>query len=149
MSGIEVAGLVLGALPLLISGMEHYRDGADRILDVVRYKAMIGDLVCYFDTATARFNLTCEKLLGSLTLSDAQFNELLETPGGEAWKQPFLEVQLSARLGRSYKAYSSTTIHLYKKINQLAGKLGLDKENDMKVLRRTSWSRNWRLMLPF
>lgn len=34
MSGVEVVGLVLGAIPLLISGLEHYAEGVETIRKV-------------------------------------------------------------------------------------------------------------------
>lgn len=38
MSGVEAAGLVLAAFPLLISALEHYRESAEVLKDWWRYK---------------------------------------------------------------------------------------------------------------
>lgn len=38
MSSIEIAGLVLGALPLLISALEHYKDITDPVKVFFRFK---------------------------------------------------------------------------------------------------------------
>lgn len=38
MSGVEAAGFVLAAFPLLISALEHYRESAEVLKDWWRYK---------------------------------------------------------------------------------------------------------------
>lgn len=44
MSGIEVAGLVLGALPVLIEAIDTYRKGITKVKSAIRKRAIIGKL---------------------------------------------------------------------------------------------------------
>jgi len=37
MSGIEIAGLVLGAIPLVISALEHYENSLDPTIAFIRW----------------------------------------------------------------------------------------------------------------
>jgi hypothetical protein len=39
MSGLEVAGIVLGALPLIICALENLRDGASRLGRLINFNA--------------------------------------------------------------------------------------------------------------
>lgn len=133
MSGFEVVGVVLGAVPLLISALEHYSDGIEIIGEMLEYREVVQDLVCSFDTATARFRLTCERLLAPLALPETTLLALLEDPESKAWEEEDLSAQLRKRLGTSYRPYSSSVKRLMKRVNKFAEKLGLDEENGLQV----------------
>ena len=45
-------GIVLSAIPLLMSASEHYSDGIEIIDEMLEYREVVEDLVCSFDTRT-------------------------------------------------------------------------------------------------
>src|SRR4051794_4057127 len=66
MSGFEVAGVVLGSLPLVISALEHYRDGLRSIQRWRKYERELQSLVRNLETERAKLQNVCEKLLVGL-----------------------------------------------------------------------------------
>ena len=105
--------------------------------DMWHYESRIADLITVFDSATVRYRLTCENLLGPLMLPDKQYTELLNNPRSSDWQNGQLGKRLERRLGYSYSPYSKLVVHLQKALMQFATKMGLDTENNMKVPART------------
>ena len=84
MSGIEVAGLVLGAFPLLIEAVNHYRATVSRkkLLRNLRLEKLIFDNICLHHL---------KGLVDDQYISNEQLHSLLQ---GEGWNidiQGFLE----------------------------------------------------------
>ena len=126
MSGVEVAGLVLGALPLLISGLEHYAAGMNTIKSMWEYEAVLEHLVSEFLLAQAIFKNSCEELLMPI-LSDDQATKLLEGPSPD-WQDPKLNQQLQKRLGSNYEIYTRVVRNLNRQIKLFTRKLELDEK---------------------
>lgn len=83
MSGVEVAGLALGAFPLLISALEHYRHLADAagVFWKIRreHRKWMHDLkICRL-----AFERNLQFLLLPLVADDDSIELLLNDPGGE------------------------------------------------------------------
>lgn len=54
MSGVEAAGFVLAAFPLLISALEHYRESAEVLKDWWRYKREYRKVKVRYEDPVAR-----------------------------------------------------------------------------------------------
>jgi hypothetical protein len=81
MSGIEVAGLILGSFPLLISALEHYRQSAEAlgVFWKIRreHKVWVHDLrICEL-----AFERNLEALLLPLIIDDDAVQDLIGDPG--------------------------------------------------------------------
>jgi hypothetical protein len=63
MSGIEVAGIVLGAIPLVISGLEHYSEGAQTIRSMWDYPKEFATLSRRLRVENETFRNTMELIL--------------------------------------------------------------------------------------
>lgn len=98
-----------------------------------QYEERIEDLITTFTACTAKYRLTCENLLVSLTLPDNDYTELLNNPNGEIWKNKELGEHIRQRLGDSHRAYSRLVARLQIALLKFASKLGLDPDNDMKA----------------
>jgi hypothetical protein len=122
---------------MLLTIFLQYRDALDTMKDMWHYESRIADLITIFDSATVRYRLTCENLLGPLMLPDKQYAELLNNPRSSDWQGVELGLRLEQRLGYSYPPYSKLVVHLQKALMKFATKMGLDAENNMKVLVRT------------
>src|SRR5438477_525694 len=116
MSGFEVAGAVLGSLPLIISALEHYSDGVrlkiwrtiraqlmwlqvSAIKNMQKYEAVFEYLHASFVTSLAIYRNSCEELLSPLALPDSKLYDLLEKTDGGSWEDPELNTSLRNRLG--------------------------------------------------
>ncbi|KAF4632645.1 hypothetical protein G7Y89_g5493 [Cudoniella acicularis] len=129
MSGFEVVGVVLGVVPLLISGLEHYNEGLVPIKDMLKYKYVVKELVRALNVARCRLRITCETLLTGL-VDDEELAMLLslDSLGGDAWKRPDLDRKLQERLDESYEGYMETIAHLAGLMFTFAKKMGLNSK---------------------
>ncbi|KAF4827165.1 hypothetical protein CGCTS75_v008447 [Colletotrichum tropicale] len=97
----EIAGLVLGAVPLLISALEHYRDIID---PVVRFKNWRGDLKnnvrrLAVERATYHDNL---RVFLSKAVRSNDTEEMISDPQSELWTDDDLTGDLKDEWGSSY-----------------------------------------------
>jgi Tfp pilus assembly protein PilO len=131
MSGIEVVGLVLGAVPLVISALEHYAEGVETIRRAVRYKKELTDLVHDLQAEYLIYQDTTEWLLRSL-VTESELQHLLEDldqyPHCARWKDQELEQSLEKQLGRSYDLYLKTVEDMNDVMKQFKARLDLSKE---------------------
>src|ERR1700730_10468611 len=115
MSGFEVAGIILGSIPLLISGLEYYSKGVSTIKNMKAYESVLETMITDFITSSMIYRNSCEELLSPLMLPDAKFYELLNDPKSKAWDSDELGKELRNRLGDSYKPYKSAVEKLNKR----------------------------------
>jgi hypothetical protein len=150
MSGFEVAGVVLGSIPLIIVALEHYSQGVrDPVLDSMRllttlqlstirsmqkYEEVFEHLHASFVTIACIYRNTCEELLSPLALSDAQLYQLLEDHEASSWDSPKLNEALRNRLGSNYLPFKSLVKQLNKKLNLFGRKLQLCENFQVSVV---------------
>jgi hypothetical protein len=89
MSGLEIAGIVLGSLPLIISAVEHYATLARTVRSAVKYKTELKILKHDLDAECIIFLDTLERVLDGLVPA-RQFEELLKNPESALWKDATL-----------------------------------------------------------
>ncbi|KAF2490602.1 hypothetical protein BU16DRAFT_518033 [Lophium mytilinum] len=128
MSGFEIAGAVLGSIPLIISALEHYADGVATIKSMKKYEGVFDDLHVSLITSLSIYRNSCEELLGPLALPDSQLYELLEKIDGSAWEDVGLSERLRERLGSNYLPFRTSVKQLNKRVVLFGQKLRL-KQN--------------------
>ncbi|KAH7389317.1 hypothetical protein DE146DRAFT_635047 [Phaeosphaeria sp. MPI-PUGE-AT-0046c] len=128
MSGLEVAGVVLGAFPLLISGIEHWRDVAKvgGFFWQLRkeYKKCQQDIA--YHEVLYKNNL--KELLLPLFPDADEVAKLIADPGGQQWGDMALQERLERRLHDSYQSYQDTISEMNEIAEQLKKELCFDKE---------------------
>ena len=125
MSGFEIVGVILGALPLVISALEHYAQGASTAKRFWRYKPELKSLLRQIKTENAIFVNTCEALLTGIVHVD-QMAFFLENPGGQLWRDPKIEKKIEERLKGAYEGYSETVVDMNAVLEKFMEKLKLD-----------------------
>lgn len=126
MSGIEVAGLVLGAFPLIISCLEHWHKAAKvggffwRVRK--EYEICLHD--AQFNEILYRKNL--EELLLPIMTDEIEMAHLIGDPGGIGWSDPALRDRLEARLQKSYGLYMGILGEMNETAKELRKHLSLD-----------------------
>ncbi|KAF2005541.1 hypothetical protein P154DRAFT_518305 [Amniculicola lignicola CBS 123094] len=127
MSGFEIAGVVLGSLPLIISAMEHYAQGIATAKRFWKYKSEMRSLILQINTERGIFINTLEQLLTGLIRVE-HMTEFLANPGGEPWQDQGIETKLKDRLRGAYQIYVDNVqgmeVSLMKMMELL--KLGVD-----------------------
>ncbi|EXF79645.1 hypothetical protein CFIO01_12955 [Colletotrichum fioriniae PJ7] len=63
MSGFEVAGVVLGVLPLVIDALAEYREGKGALSTLLKFKGLLDDLIHQLSTQKTAFYLDILQLL--------------------------------------------------------------------------------------
>lgn len=125
MSGIEIAGLVLGAFPILISGIEAYRNGLKPLKIWRRYRKHIAHFSTTVEIQELFFDTHLRDLLAPIAASPEDLQALLHSPGGPAWKTPELAEKLKVRLSRFYEPYMKTVANINETLAELQNSLGI------------------------
>ncbi|KAK4694823.1 hypothetical protein P7C71_g2816, partial [Lecanoromycetidae sp. Uapishka_2] len=126
MSGIEVAGFVLAAFPILISALEDYRQGWEILEDWWKIKREYKKCKNDLNIERLVFDENLEQLLSPLVHNDDEMEKLLAEPGGKLWKDAGLEHGLKERLPKSYGIYLETIHEILTIMDSLKKELGVD-----------------------
>lgn len=105
MSGIEIVGLLLGSVPLVISALEHYKEGIDIISDFRNYRSTLKALKVKLSIQEELYRGTLKRLLLpelSLFEVDALFPEPGSEGSGALWGTKDIEDKLRRRLGAKF-----------------------------------------------
>lgn len=71
MSGVEVAGLVLGALPMLIAALGQFKAGRGLVATLLRWRLLAGDIIHALGIQKELFHLSLKGLLRDAGLQEA------------------------------------------------------------------------------
>ncbi|KAF2737057.1 hypothetical protein EJ04DRAFT_410694, partial [Polyplosphaeria fusca] len=126
MSGIEIAGLVLGAFPILIYALESYREGAEGLVDWWQIKRAYTRCRQDLTYHQLMFEGNVERLLSPLVVDDDELKSLMADPAGQAWEDKELEERLKARLPKSYKLFLEIMGDINKLMESLKKELGIN-----------------------
>ncbi|TGZ82117.1 hypothetical protein EX30DRAFT_215677 [Ascodesmis nigricans] len=97
MSGLELAGVVLGVFPLVVSGMRFYYEGCEKIKEMRHYREVLKEFIRECDMESAKFINTCENLFEDI--APEHVSELTSPSGAPAiWKSESIQSRLRARL---------------------------------------------------
>lgn len=137
MSGFELAGVILAAFPLVISGLEHWREVAT-IWGFYRriskeYRKSHSDLL-YHEILYKR-NL--EKLLSPLVEEPNRADKvarLISDPSSQEWKDRTIQERLEMRLKDSYSLYMVIMSELKEAMEAFGKDLSLGDQNIQRKL---------------
>ncbi|KAK4985214.1 hypothetical protein LTR50_006108 [Elasticomyces elasticus] len=128
MTGVEVAGLLLGTFPLLISGLEHYNETRNVIGQWRNIKQQYKKCKRAIELHQVLYESNLQKFLLPIIVSYEEIEELVSAPLGSRWKDPELEETLQSRLPpRAYNVYLETITEMNGVMRDLQKELGLDK----------------------
>ena len=102
MSGLEVAGVVLGAIPVVLAALEIGGNAYGRVKGWSGYKVIIKRYQIVLEAQHAIFQNTLLLLLEDV-LPPLEIEILLKDPAGSAWEDPRLKAKLrDERLGEDF-----------------------------------------------
>jgi hypothetical protein len=119
MSGIEIAGLVLGAIPVLISALDVYREGAENARDWWRIERSYNKCRNDLSFHGVVFEGNVERFLLPMVVGDDELRLLMDDPAGSGWEDPELEHRLKWRLPKSYDLFLITIEEILQLIDSL------------------------------
>jgi hypothetical protein len=115
MSGVEAAGLVLGAVPILISSLERLRRlGAKSSRTQRDYQRLRHEL----DLNLVLFRRTLEVLFAD-SLQSNELNDLLSNPTSPQWQSPNVEAALRRALGTAYPDFLDLTVQIFETVSSI------------------------------
>jgi hypothetical protein len=111
MSGFEIVGVVLGALPLIITAFENLHSFADKLNLLTNFNSEHREVWNKVKDEETMYRMQLRILLTPLVrdgdLTQAQLETLLSNPNSDAWREAALGTALKKRLGESYDRYLS------------------------------------------
>lgn len=130
MSGVEIAGLVLGALPLVIHTLESYSQGVKSVKRFIKYRRELESVHRRLGLEVEMFRNICEELLTGLVPAD-KITDMLDGPTGPAWSDPDIEQLLKKRLQRSHTGFLSTVKDLVAALEEFKTRLKVDEAGEV------------------
>ncbi|CAJ2511366.1 Uu.00g069910.m01.CDS01 [Anthostomella pinea] len=127
MSGLEVAGLVLGALPLVITALEHYESSIDHAKAFYKYEYELERTMSELWMEHLNYDMTLKTLLMGIT-SPLELEEMMNQPDSPLWKSNELAAELQDKLGVAYNAYLHIIKQMEKQVKDLFNALSIDRQ---------------------
>ncbi|QSS61047.1 hypothetical protein I7I51_05855 [Histoplasma capsulatum] len=137
MSGLEIAGIVLGAFPLIIHLADGYMNGVHTIQGWARHQRQLMHLKQLLETEQTRFLNTCDSLFRACTnASTSEIETLLAgvDPAGAEWAK--YQESLRGMLGRSYDPYIATIVDMNNALEEMKEILNRYKKSPGSKCRR-------------
>lgn len=124
MSGFEVAGIVLGSIPLVISALGQYKKGIATVRNWRRYERVLGRLITNLEVERVRLQDVFEKLLFRL-VPESQIDSMVGERLDPAWLDAGLQDKIKARLYRSFEVFEGRVKDIEGAIEEMIEKLDL------------------------
>jgi hypothetical protein len=119
MSSAQVVGLVLGAIPLVISGLEHYKNTVSVIAASSQHAKL--------EIEQIKEELVYQRLLLQDTLKvllpKADLHEFLSDPTSSKWQSEEIESLLRQSLGDEYSIFASLVSRLFDAVSSVENSL--------------------------
>jgi hypothetical protein len=125
MVGLEIAGVVLGSLPLVISALEHYAEGINTAKKYWRHKSEVRSLILQITTERGIFINTLELLLTGIVRIE-RMTDYISEPRRDKWQA--IEEPLKDRLRNVYDIYFDNVRSMEISLKQMMEKLALTPE---------------------
>ncbi|KAL2845069.1 hypothetical protein BJY01DRAFT_247886 [Aspergillus pseudoustus] len=114
MSGLEIAGVVLGAIPLILSLLEKY-SSINKLLSFQSTRAELQEVVAVLERVSTRFQRVVETLLQRI-LDPQQASEMLLGLDHESWSNPTVQAGILTLLGPSTDYFNALCFVFNEKI---------------------------------
>ncbi|KAK5999132.1 hypothetical protein PT974_01521 [Cladobotryum mycophilum] len=98
MSGIEVAGLVLGAFPILLNCLEYYKKGFEPLEEWWNFRTKFISFIDDIRHQQMKYQDTLTRLLDPIVTDNKTLTELIDDPRNPRWKDGSLTGPLEQRL---------------------------------------------------
>jgi len=123
-TGIEVAGLVLGAFPLAIEAIKAYASGIQTMKDIIKYKEGLDWFELRLSIEHFHFQETMVGLLEE-DYSPDDIQRLVSDPGGGLWKATHVQASLQRWIrgrGEGVKLFLQIVERLHRTLREVTAK---------------------------
>jgi hypothetical protein len=140
MSGFEIAGVVLGAFPILCDAFKDLRDRYKDVQTWWQFEREFEDFVSDVWREYIAFSQMIDILVEPLVnLTDEEREMLQSNPQSVLWAAPHVQTELEQRIhAKYYKWFRTQLMDINNNINALHGLLPIGKV----CLHHTAWSQS-------
>lgn len=124
---MEAAGLVLGVIPLVIKGLQTYRDILSSMKSAQRD---LDDMISILTAEQQILQNTCQILLRGI-VPNSQLDAITADPCGPDWKK--YDVEIDTRLHRSSTVFKKTVTEMKKAVDELQQKLAVTENGEVRI----------------
>ncbi|RKK07326.1 hypothetical protein BFJ68_g9339 [Fusarium oxysporum] len=122
MSGFEVAGIVLGSIPIVVSALQCYMNGLGTLQNFRSYKRILRSLILTLKTEHVNLQNICEKLLTGIA-PQTRIEEMIRDPFGDLWREEEIFNKLRLRLWSSLQVFDDRVQDMREAIEEMIEKL--------------------------
>jgi cysteinyl-tRNA synthetase len=97
MSGIEVAGLVFGVVPIVVEILKSYSTAKRRLTTFQKHAEVVCDIHLRFQVAAANFNNDCRLLLQAVVTHPGDVSEMIGDPKHRGWQEQGSDIEKRLR----------------------------------------------------
>lgn len=123
MSGVEVAGLVLGAFPVLLEAIKSYREAHDKIQTFKHSIKQLQIVDAQFRVCKLNFLNECRLLLNLVLPDEAVSKEMIQNVNHQLWRDDQLRLQLEDLLEEHVEACATIVADTHSIIKELNTRL--------------------------
>ena len=105
MSGVEIAGLVLGAIPLLIAALEHYETFIGPAKAFAKFFGELDRTIRELKLVRFTFEQSIEVLLRPCVVDDQELEQMIGNTQHALWQDSAIEKEMRRTLGKAYAIY--------------------------------------------
>ncbi|KAK6720860.1 hypothetical protein SNK05_003953 [Fusarium graminearum] len=145
MSGFEVAGIVLGSLPLLVTALETY---CKLMRDWGKAQSELKSLNRQLTTERAKLYNVCD-LLVSDVVPQRDIEPMLLSPFGPLWRVPETNERIRRRLWDAYSPFEETVAEIKEALETIMERLRVQISQDGQVewVNKTRMTREFKKLL--
>ncbi|KAH7239362.1 hypothetical protein BKA59DRAFT_548154 [Fusarium tricinctum] len=125
MSGFEIAGIVLGSIPIAVSALEYYVKSLGILQSFRSYKRLLKSLILALKTEHINLQNICEKLLVGIAPQTC-IEKMIREPFGKLWSEQGINDKLRLRLWTSLSIFNERIQDIKLAIDEVMEKLNVD-----------------------
>lgn len=144
MSGFEVAGIVLGSIPIIVTAIEAY---INFMRDWGKVATELKSLNRQLTTERAKLYNVLDQLLGDM-VPQRDIEPMLQNPMGPLWQAKETNDKIRRRLQDSYTPFEKTVLEIHDILEDIMRRLNVQITPDGQVCPPTSYLSSTITMLP-
>jgi len=102
MSGIEVAGLAIGIVPIFVEILKSYSRASDKLRTFNTYHKAVRKIDLDFRLEGKKFRDECDRLLAAVVESNHERQSMLQNPKDLRWRDTYTDCRFRDFLGNDY-----------------------------------------------
>lgn len=140
LTGVETAGLVLAAFPIVFHAIEGYKSGCEPLLDWWRFEKALSKMMINITTEEQFLQDHVRTLLNPIIDCENELEMLCNDLSHPLWRSQELERRLKDRLGNRYELYVETVNLMNDEMQEILCRL---HARECEVGRPCSWALYW------